>query len=714
MVGERAVVVWTGRRDDNFDLYGCIVGPDGKPTAVERLTTTPQTDFHARIASDGNGTLTLVWQSFREGQSDVYARRFSDGAWGPEQQVSPSEANDWQPDVTVDGSGTAWISWDSYENGNYDVFLRRLDGRGPGPVIRVTSEPTAQFHSTVAADRDGRVWVAWDDGGVNWGKDLSASSAAEGNRGLHAARSIRLRVCVDGTVYDPTPQPQTAMTGPMQQFAELPQLATDGNGTLWLVFRHWTIRQPTEMFHVYATKLTADGWATPWRLANSSGRNSQWAGIARSPDGNLLAAYASDGRAPDNLPKDQIRALVYTPHAATLKAAAGMPPVGLSKAEPSEPSGRFTRRVRPTMTVAGTTYTLVLGDCHRHTDIRGHSGVDGSIVDTFRYALDAGQLDYMGLGDHNEVFGGRWPDGLRDYQWWWTQKAVDLFTCAPTFIGLYSYEHSMSTPAGHRNILFLKRGAPLRMIDRSAKVKPNPGNLPPELWKWIRQEVLSQPGQKCVIVPHTFAAGPLAEWNWPNAPFDCLLEIYQGCRGSYEKWNLPPGEKRGGTQTNKPGHFAQDALERGNVYGFVSFSDHRSTHNSWGCVWVDEVSREGVLDAMLARRTYAASDEILLKVTAGDDRYTMGQHVEARADSPPSLKIEIEAPDEIRRVDVIKNGLHVWTNSPNAKSLKTVFRDFDVTPGKAYYYVRVFQRDPEKPEGDPEIAWSSPIFVTYR
>ena len=48
------------------------------------------------------------------------------------------------------------------------------------------------------------------------------------------------------------------------------------------------------------------------------------------------------------------------------------------------------------------------------------------------------------------------------------------------------------------------------------------------------------------------------------------------------------------------------------------------------------------------------------------------------------------------------------------KSFKAVFRDFDVSPGKAYYYVRVFQRDTEAPEGDPEIAWTSPMFVTYR
>ena len=33
----------------------------------------------------------------------------------------------------------------------------------------------------------------------------------------------------------------------------------------------------------------------------------------------------------------------------------------------------------------------------------------------------------------------------------------------PVFIGVYSYEHSLNRPRGHRNILFLKRGAPLRV-----------------------------------------------------------------------------------------------------------------------------------------------------------------------------------------------------------------------------------------------------------
>ncbi|MCS6863191.1 MAG: hypothetical protein NZT92_23030, partial [Abditibacteriales bacterium] len=232
-------------------------------------------------------------------------------------------------------------------------------------------------------------------------------------------------------------------------------------------------------------------------------------------------------------------------------------------------------------------------------------------------------------------------------------------------------------------------------------------------WRWMEENVLTMPGQKVVIVPHTFACGsqPLADWNWQNPPFDCLLEIYQGARGSYEAWRLPDKEKRGGTQTDEPGHFAQDALAKGNLYGFVSFSDHGSTHNSWAGVWVDAISREGILNGMLARRTFAASDEIILRVTA--DHHAAGEAFNAKITAPPVLSIAADAPDTILRVDVVKDGKYIYTHRPNARSVRVQFRDADVKAGKTYYYVRVFQRDPENPDGDPEIAWSSPFFVTY-
>ena len=191
-----------------------------------------------------------------------------------------------------------------------------------------------------------------------------------------------------------------------------------------------------------------------------------------------------------------------------------------------------------------------MGDAHRHTDIRGHSGVDGSVLDTYRYAMDAAQLDWLGTADHNEVIGGRWPDGLRDYQWWYTQKMVDVMTHAPAFIGVYSYEHSMASPAGHRNILFLKRGAPLRPIDRS-KTGRQPAAQPVEM-----------DGGECLHAgrPEIRDRAPhlrrRARWPTGTGPTPASIACSKSTRAAAaatKPGSLPEKEKRGPTQTDRAG-----------------------------------------------------------------------------------------------------------------------------------------------------------------
>ena len=709
--GDGIMAIWSGQSNGNFDLFAATISAAGAVSKPARVTTAPFSDFNARAISDAAGNVTVTWQSFRSGDSDIYARRYSGTSWGPETRISTSTSDDWDPAIALDSRGVAWIAWDGYGTGNYDVYLRSFDGRKTGEVIAITTEPTAQFHSSIAVDGEGRVWVAWDDGGQNWGKDFSAVSAAPGSRGLHYSRSLGIRVYANGRVEDPSGDLAAVLTGRMSRYAELPHLSIDSSGALWMVFRHWTFPQPTEIYHFYATQLSGGKWSVPVRLAMSSGQNSQHASLALSNAGTLTAAYASDGRSPEMKLNDPVHAMHYNVYVANLPKGGGAPAVQFTDARLPAPETRPPVRPRATTTVAGKNYHLLMGDAHRHTDIRGHSGVDGSVLDTYRYAMDAAQLDWLGTSDHNEVTGGRWPDGLRDYQWWTVQKTVDLMSHPPVFIGVYSYEHSLGRPSGHRNVLFLKRGAPLRAADRE---RVPDDNLPPNLWKWMSEHALAQPGQKVVIVPHTFGerSQPLADFKWDNARFDCLMEIYQGARSSYEAFQLPPGEKRGKSQIDEPGHFAQDALGRGNIYGFVSFSDHGSTHNSWAAVWSETDDRAGLIDGMYARRTYAASDEIIVKATA--DGHMPGEEFTTAAGKAAMIQATINAPDEILRIDVVKDAKYVYTTRPTGKTATISFRDNDARAGKSYYYLRVFQRDTEKPEGDPEVAWTSPWYVTYR
>jgi hypothetical protein len=66
-------------------------------------------------------------------------------------------------------------------------------------------------------------------------------------------------------------------------------------------------------------------------------------------------------------------------------------------------------------------------------------GNDGSIIDQYRYALDAGALDWIGCCDHDNGAG-------REYTWWLSQKLTDIFYSPGTFTPMFSYERSVPYP----------------------------------------------------------------------------------------------------------------------------------------------------------------------------------------------------------------------------------------------------------------------------
>ena len=121
---------------------------------------------------------------------------------------------------------------------------------------------------------------------------------------------------------------------------------------------------------------------------------------------------------------------------------------------------------------------------------------------------------------------------------------------------------------------------------------------------------------------------------------------------------------------------------------------------SFAAVYAKGIDRQSIFEALRARRTYAATDKILLDFSIGS--HIMGE--EMGPVGPPELTVAVEGTGPIAQIDVIKNSKIVYTVSPEVRAAHFTFRDDAYKSEDSYYYVRVTQTD-------KNMAWASPIWV---
>jgi len=93
---------------------------------------------------------------------------------------------------------------------------------------------------------------------------------------------------------------------------------------------------------------------------------------------------------------------------------------------------------------------------------------------------------------------------------------------------------------------------------------------------------------------------------------------------------------------------------------FRAASDHLSTHISYACTIATDFTRQGLLDAMKARHSYGATDNIVLdyRASSGGKEYLQGDAFTASGD----VTLNVKNPRHgrpIRQIDVIKNNTFV-------------------------------------------------------
>lgn len=737
----RLWVIWseqtelTRTESGNWDLYARSYTDDTWGPIV-RLTDDPKPDINPFVTVDARYNIVVVWQGHADNTGDVMLCRFDGQQWSQPLAVTSGSDSDWYPQAAIDSSGVIWIAFDSYRNGDYDVFLTSVRDGQVGEVIPIAQSHYYEAHASVACTPDGRVWVAWEEGGANWGKDqgywLRASQEGDvpqqaeahptgGGAGttLGSTRSVRVACWHNERLLAAPPLDAGVLPANHAQMSAMPGLCSDVDGRLWLRFRlayRADQRRPGQYRKYWTEQLThlgSDGWSKAEVLPGSTGRTSVFSHVAPLAEGGVLVGYSSDQRGPANYhaPVRDI-ALVTTlerpeqqpgvPELAEYEAPAiaGEPWDG--QTEQRQVAAIRKHRVEH----AGQTLRVVRGDLHRHTEMSWDvgPGADGSYLDFYRYMIDVASMDFGGLTDHQG--GGHYP-----YHWWLTEKSCDMYYLPPRFVPLYGYERSARFPNGHRNVFHSYRGVPVfpfqLRLDQSGQFPGvGSGELATNDTKLLYEYLHGSDG---IAISHTSGTSSMGtDWRDNDPAIEPVVEIYQGARNSYETLGAPRVHDIANQPASAaPGGFTEEgmiwnALAKGYRLGNISSSDHGSTHISYALVYTPANDRESILSAIRQRHTYGSTDNMIVACWAGD--HFMGD--EFNTSEQIQLRLQATGTSNIERVDLVRNNRYIFTATPRKASIDIDYVDMEPEEGLNYYYFRLLQ-------DDGQLAWASPIWINW-
>jgi hypothetical protein len=394
--------------------------------------------------------------------------------------------------------------------------------------------------------------------------------------------------------------------------------------------------------------------------------------------------------------------LVVTPFEADLLPPADTP------AEPVAPSASAPEAIREvsgerTITVDGQRYYLVFGNLHRHAE-SSLCGIDhnGHAEFHMRHAPHVNRSAFLALTDHGEH--------LNDADWREQCLLADFYTWPGTRVAFPGIEWTSEAPwqplaRGHKNVIFSRSDLPF--VDCWMPHADEPEHL----WAWLRQH-----DPLAVTIPHHTMRGKTPTfWEHVDEEFQPVVEIFQDHRGSAEWLGAPAATDlttRVQGLTVDPRGSTRRALDKGLKIGFVASGDHGGI--ALAGVYVREVTREGILEALRARRCFATTGDRLLLDFRIDGTFQGGEITffdrpkgPENARPPIGIAVHAEVLRPVQRIVLIRDGeeIEVLRPDPDARTIDHTWEIESPFIGTSYYYVRI-------ESADGELAWSSPIWVT--
>jgi len=272
-------------------------------------------------------------------------------------------------------------------------------------------------------------------------------------------------------------------------------------------------------------------------------------------------------------------------------------------------------------------YGLYWGDPHG-----GQLVSAAKIPRFFQFARDVALLDFVGYqrNDHQ----------LSNQDWEAQQRAEQDFYAPSKFVPLPGYEWSGSSETGgHHNVYFRRYGQPIHRC-RAGSSGDEAGRVLPH----IRDVHDFYRDSDAILTPHV--GGNHADLTFHEPLLEPAIEVVS-THGAFE-WFLEESLRRGyrmGVVGGSDGYTGRPGAE------YPGRQDRRYAKGGLTASWAEDLTLEGIFDALRARRSYATTGaRILIQFDA--DGHMMGE--EYTTASPPTFSFRVLGTAPIESVELFR------------------------------------------------------------
>ena len=683
--GDNAVwVLWSAKRAGRWHILARAID-GGRMGLVVSLDESAELACYPSATADADGRVWAAWTACHDRRHQVIGSFLAGGRWSAPVILSDGPGEHYRPVLCADREG-AWLAYETRLRGTYELYLCRWLPAGPGPSSRFSLTGSWELHPRLCADGAGGVWATW----------IATHDVRDG-RGVVDHKVEIMAAHYDGARWTPYRSPDhTKTAGYVAHLYDgllgrksywgfvghrrRPQIVRTEDGDVWVLYERKEDESinrhgPDALF--YATPLTQRGRGRTVEVDTDA--------YAYTVNGDLpvvAGRLAFAGQIPEGAFYGDICAGTLSLN--TLRPVRPRPasnwrswqPVSL-QAPPDEP--------RPTMQVDGVTYTLYWGDTHCHGNCSGDA--EGEIDESYAYGRYRSGLDFMAVTDNDFIY----DDTLTTSAWALLRAQAGHYSDPGRFVTFSGYERTYRDPTGeregpnHRLILFADDEQPLHRF-----TEPDADSL--------IKFVARMEGTNAFVYPH------------------------------HPTWWIAPCSRLGGVEVCSSWDVYIDkadtirrALQEGYRLAFIGSSDtHRIVPGQGGAltgVWARELTREGILEALRARRCYATNGErIVLDVRV--EGAPMGS-ADIVGDEV-TVQVRARAPRTIRYIDLFRDGEQVLRRTVDDVQTDLALEDRPA-PGEHFYHIRVqMERLPRAAlrgvtgnlqAARGEFAWSSPVWV---